>query len=178
MGRVHEIKIFNTLIKTPDNKRVIIPNSLLSNGCITNIFAEPTRRVDLTYGISYQDAIGKAKEILGELIKKDSRILDAPEPEIYVAAHAESSVNLLVRVWVNSGDYWQVYFAMQEQVKLAFAPGKHHHPLPAAGCASVYRGFRRLNGLPKYRLGASGQRPCRLLSPAGSMFSPVHSPDQ
>ena len=120
VGVVQEIQIFNTVLLTLDNQRVIIPNGLLSNGCVKNIFVEPTRRVDLTFGISYGDDIKKAKAVLQSVIDADERILKSPSADIFVSAHADSSVNLLVRPWTNSENYWPVYFGVIEEVKLAF----------------------------------------------------------
>lgn len=119
-GVVEEIQIFNTIMRTLDNQRVIIPNGLLSNGCVKNIFAEPTRRVDLTFGISYEDDILKVKALLHQVLEGDDRVLKNPEPDVFVSAHADSSVNFLVRPWVKTEDYWPVYFGMMEAVKLAF----------------------------------------------------------
>ncbi len=122
LGVVREIQVFNTIILTLDNKKVIIPNGNLSNGCVENVFSEPTRRIDLTFGISYNDDILFAKEVLRKVITSDERILtDADHAhEIYVAEHGDSSVNLLVRVWVNTENYWPVHFHLMEQVKLSF----------------------------------------------------------
>lgn len=120
VGIVQEIQIFNTVLLTLDNQRVIIPNGLLSNGCVKNIFVEPTRRVDLTFGISYSDDILKAKSVLKAVVDADDRILKAPEVDIFVSEHADSSVNILVRPWVESENYWPVYFGLMENVKLAF----------------------------------------------------------
>ena len=120
VGIVQEIQIFNTVMLTLDNQRVIIPNGLLSNGCVKNIFAEPTRRVDLTFGISYGDDILKAKAILKQVIDANELILKSPEADIFVSEHADSSVNLLVRPWTNSENYWAVHFGVIEEVKLAF----------------------------------------------------------
>jgi len=121
VGVIKEIQIFNTIITTLDNERVIIPNGILSNGPIKNVFAEPTRRVDMTFGIGYDDDVRGAKEVLRHLIISDDRLLEEESGhEIYVSEHADSSVNLLVRVWCNSEDYWPVYFSMHESVKLAF----------------------------------------------------------
>ncbi|MEH6471173.1 MAG: mechanosensitive ion channel domain-containing protein [Halopseudomonas sp.] len=130
LGRVHEIQVFNTIVVTLDNQRVIIPNGKLSNDCIKNVFAEPTRRVDVTFGISYEDDLLKAKEVLRGVIRSDERILSDPESEVYVSAHADSSVNLLVRVWVDSDNYWPVYFNLFEQVKLAFDREQITIPFP------------------------------------------------
>jgi small conductance mechanosensitive channel len=120
VGRVQEIQIFNTIILTLDNQRVIIPNGLLSNGCVKNLFVEKTRRVDMTFGISYDDDIIKAKAILQSVMDNDERVLKEPTVDIFVSAHADSSINFLVRPWVNSEDYWPVYFGTMEAVKLAF----------------------------------------------------------
>jgi len=121
VGIIKEIQIFNTIITTLDNERVIIPNGILSNGPIKNVFAEPTRRVDMTFGISYDDDVLGAKEVIRGLILADNRLLESDMGhEIYVSEHADSSVNLLVRVWCNSEEFWPVYFGMHESVKLAF----------------------------------------------------------
>lgn len=120
VGTVDEIQIFNTIIRTLDNQRVIIPNGLLSNGCVKNVFVEKTRRVDMTFGISYDDDLTKAKAILKEICDGDERILKDPEADIFISAHADSSINILVRPWVLSEDYWAVHFDTIEAVKLAF----------------------------------------------------------
>ncbi len=120
MGVVDEISIFNTILKTPDNKKVIIPNSSITGGNITNFSAEAIRRVDLVFGIGYDDDIKKAKEILDELIAADSRILKDPAPTVAVSELADSSVNFVVRPWVKTEDYWGVYFDLTEKVKLTF----------------------------------------------------------
>ncbi|MCG8613208.1 MAG: mechanosensitive ion channel [Pseudomonadales bacterium] len=119
-GVVREIQIFNTIITTFDNQRVIIPNALLSNGCLVNVNVESTRRVDMVFGISYDDDIKKAKEILNRLVEADERILKDPAPVIALSELADSSVNFAVRTWVKTPDYWAVYFAMHENVKLTF----------------------------------------------------------
>lgn len=119
-GTVHEIQIFNTILKTPDNKTVYIPNGGLATGALVNFSTEPTRRVDMSFGIGYTDDIDKAKEILMRLLKEDDRVLKEPEPTVTVAQLADSSVNFNVRPWVNAGDYWGVYLDMQEKVKKTF----------------------------------------------------------
>ncbi len=118
LGRVHKIQIFNTILRTLDNQKIIMPNSILSNDTVKNLFAEPTRRVDMKFGISYGDDVRLAKDVFMALLTGDARILKEPAPEVYLAEHGDSSVNFIVRGWVNSGDYWPVYFAMQEKVKL------------------------------------------------------------
>ncbi|GAB4368085.1 MAG: mechanosensitive ion channel [Calditrichia bacterium] len=120
LGAVHSIQIFNTVLKTPDNKTVILPNGAVSGGSITNFSTEPQRRVDMTFGIGYSDDIDKAREIIQRLILQDSRILANPEPMVAVSELADSSVNFTVRVWGNSGDYWGIYFDMHEKVKKSF----------------------------------------------------------
>ena len=113
-GAVEEIQIFNTILITLDNQKVVIPNGLLSNGCLKNLFSVGTRRIDMTYSIGYDDDLLHAKEVLRALTKTDERILQDPVPEVYVSAHADSSINFLARVWANSDDYWPVYFNMNE----------------------------------------------------------------
>ena len=120
IGSVHSIQVFNTILKTPDNKTIIIPNGSLSNGSITNYTMEDHRRVDMTFGIGYGDDIKKTKAVLQSLIKADKRIFTDPEPMIVVSELGDSSVNFAVRVWTKTSDYWGVFFDMQEKVKLEF----------------------------------------------------------
>ena len=120
MGTVREITIFTTILKTPDNKTVIIPNGALSNGSMVNFSTEPKRRVDMVFGIGYGDSIEKAKLVLKQLVDSDTRIHKEPAPQIVVDELGDSSVNFKVRVWCDSGNYWGIYFEMQEKVKLTF----------------------------------------------------------
>ncbi|MGD8416296.1 MAG: mechanosensitive ion channel [Pseudomonadales bacterium] len=120
MGTVSEIQIFNTIMKTPDNKVIIVPNGSISNGIITNFSMEATRRVDFVFGIGYGDDIAKAKATIERLVKEDSRTLPEPVPQIVVSALGDSSVDITTRIWVNAPDYWGVYFDLTEKVKLAF----------------------------------------------------------
>lgn len=120
MGTVHSIQIFTTVLKTPDNKTIIIPNGPIANGSITNFSTEATRRVDMEFGIGYGDDIDHTKSVLNRLIDADSRILRDPEPAVLLGALADSSVNFKMRVWVNAADYWGVYFDMHESVKKTF----------------------------------------------------------
>ena len=131
-GRVWDIQIFNTILITYDNQRIVIPNGLMSNGCIKNIFVEPQRRVDIEFGISYGDSIEQARAAIQTVIDNDDRILsgDKFDPNIFVSAHADSSINMLTRVWVNSEDYWPVYFGLFEQVKYAFDKAGITIPFP------------------------------------------------
>jgi small conductance mechanosensitive channel len=119
-GTVSEIQIFNTIIKTPDNKVIIVPNGAVSNGVITNFSKEATRRVDFVFGIGYGDDIKKAKEVIARLVDADERAMKDPAPTIVVSELADSSVNISCRVWVNASDYWGVFFDLTENVKLTF----------------------------------------------------------
>ena len=119
-GVIENIMIFTTEMKTGDNKKVIVPNSSVLGGVITNYSANDTRRIDLVMGIGYNDDIDKAKRVLEEIINADERILKDPAPLIAVSELADSSVNFVVRPWVKSGDYWAVYFALHETVKKRF----------------------------------------------------------
>ena len=119
-GAVEAIQIFSTILNTPDNKKVIIPNSGITGGNIINYSAQDTRRVDLVFGIGYEDDIKKAKQILEKVISDDQRVLPDPAPVVAVSELADSSVNFVVRPWVKTADYWGVYFDLTEQVKLAF----------------------------------------------------------
>jgi len=120
LGSVDSIQVLNTILKTPDNKTIIIPNGALANGTVTNFTTEATRRVDMKFGIGYGDDIGKAKDVLRKLVENDDRMLKRPEPAIVVSGLGESSVDFTVRVWCNAPDYWGIFFDMQEKVKLAF----------------------------------------------------------
>lgn len=129
-GSVKEIQIFNTILKTPDNQTIIIPNGGLSTGSMTNFSTEPTRRVDWTIGIAYGDNSDKAKEVIGNLIQADNRIMKDPEPFIAISELADSSVNFAVRAWVKSEDYWAVFFQMNEQVYKTFEKEGLSIPFP------------------------------------------------
>ncbi len=120
MGTVSEIQIFNTILKTPDNKTIIIPNGGLSTGPMTNFSTEPTRRVDFSFGIGYSDDIDKAKSVLERVLAIDVRIHKDPKPFIAVGELGDSSVNFTVRVWVDGADYWGVHFDTIEKVKKEF----------------------------------------------------------
>jgi len=130
VGKVHEIQIFNTIMKTFDNKMIYIPNGSLSNGNITNYSKEPIRRVDMTFGIGYGDDIKRAKEVLAGLIKEDARILKDPAPLIAVSSLGDSSVNFALKVWCDTAEYWNIYFDMQEKVKLTFDQENISIPFP------------------------------------------------
>lgn len=118
LGVVKEIKIFVTVLTTPQNRVVIIPNAAMSNGALTNYSILDTVRVDLMIGISYDASIKEAKDILMSILENDSRVLKDPAPLVAVGELGDSSVNLHVRPWVKSADYWDVYFAVLEECKL------------------------------------------------------------
>lgn len=119
-GKVESINIFNTILNTVDNQRVIIPNNSITSAVITNVTANATRRVDLVVGISYKDNIAFAKETVMTILEADSRILKDPAPVVAVAELAASCVNLAVRPWVKTGDYGNVLFDLNETIKTTF----------------------------------------------------------
>ena len=120
IGTVKDISIFTTTLTTGDNKTVIVPNNSITDGTITNYSAQKTRRVDMVFGISYDDDVRKAKEILQKIVEEDERILDDPAPLVAVGELADSSVNFKVRPWVKTEDYWDVYHDIHEKVKVTF----------------------------------------------------------
>lgn len=119
-GVVEEISIFSTRLHTYDNKVVIIPNSILVNGSMVNHTYKPERRVDTVFSIAYTDNIDRAREVVLEVVKNNEMILTEPSPVIEVMQLADSSVNLAVRTWCRTSDYWKVYYYMIENVKKAF----------------------------------------------------------
>jgi len=120
VGVVEGIQIFSTQMRTGDNKTIIVPNANITSNTITNYSTKDTRRVDLVFGIGYDDDIKKAKDLLHDIVSKDERILKDPETVIAVSELADSSVNFIVRPWVNAADYWGVYWDLTEAVKLRF----------------------------------------------------------
>jgi small conductance mechanosensitive channel len=129
-GTVREIQIFNTILKTPDNKTIIIPNGGLSNSSMINYSTEPLRRVDWTFGIGYGDSVKKARDVISKLAAEDDRILKDPPLFIGLTALADSSVNFAVRAWVKAEDYWAVYFSMNEKVYNTFEQEGLNIPFP------------------------------------------------
>ena len=119
-GSVESIQIFSTILNTPDNKKVIVPNSKITGDSITNYSAMERRRIDLIFGIGYNDDIKKAKATLEKIVNEDDRILKDPPPTVAVSELGDSSINFVVRPWVKTADYWPVYFAVTEKVKLTF----------------------------------------------------------
>lgn len=119
-GKIKEIHLFNTEFTTPDNQKILVPNSAITASSIVNINAHETRRVDLIVGIGYDDDIKKAKKLLTNIVEKNSSVLKEEGITIVVAELADSSVNFAVKVWVNTPDYWDVKFALTENIKLTF----------------------------------------------------------
>lgn len=119
-GTVQTVQLFTTVLTTGDNKMVVVPNGSILNGTITNYSRMEIRRVDMTFGISYDSDLRQAKAILSKLVAEDERVLKDKEVLIAVSALADSSVNLVVRPWVKTADYWALFFDFQEKVKLAF----------------------------------------------------------
>jgi small conductance mechanosensitive channel len=129
-GSVETISIFNTIIKTGDNKTIIVPNSNIIGGNIVNYSKEPLRRVDLVIGIGYDDDIKLAKELLTNIVNEDDRILKEPAPAVALGELADSSVNFNVRPWVKSADYWEVRSDLLEKIKLTFDEKGINIPYP------------------------------------------------
>jgi small conductance mechanosensitive channel len=130
MGVVEQIGIFTTMMRTGDNKEVIVPNGKIFGDIITNYSKRDTRRVDMVFGIGYGDDIRKAKDIIAGIIAADERILKEPAPLIAVGELADSSVNFNVRPWVKSSDYWGVYFDLNEKIKMEFDENGISIPFP------------------------------------------------
>lgn len=120
VGVVDEVQIFNTLLITPDNKKIIVPNGVVTSGVITNISGQGEIRVDMAYGIGYDDDIDQARSIMLDVAKRCPQILQDKPVDIFVAELADSSVNFTVRPWAKSEYYWDVFFFMQENIKKAF----------------------------------------------------------
>ena len=129
-GKVKDIQIFSTVIDTPDNKRMIVPNGTITGDVITNYDGNPTRRVDLVAGIGYGDDTEEAKRILEDILDKEPLVLKDPAPGVAMVELADSSVNFNVRPWCKAGDYWTVYSSVTEQIKLRFDAAGISIPYP------------------------------------------------
>jgi len=129
-GTVREIAIFNTVLATPDNQKVIVPNGSIMGNVITNVTANDTRRIDLVVGIAYEDDIGRAKDVLRAIVDEEPRILAEPAPVIAVSELGDNSVNLVVRPWVKTAEYWAIRFDLTERIKQAFDREGLHIPFP------------------------------------------------
>ena len=133
MGKVVEIQIFVTVLLTYDNEKIIIPNGTLSNGCVKNKFAEPTHRVAIEFGISYGDDVHKARDVLMSVLDDYDLVLkdiEDKKPTVHVSQHGESHIGMLVWAWVESDNYWPVYFGLYERVKIAFDAADITIPFP------------------------------------------------
>lgn len=130
MGTVKEIRLFNTILASPDNIKVIVPNSKIYGDVIKNITGYDTRRVDMVFGIGYSSSIPKAAEILMRIMKEDGRVLAEPAPMVAVSELADSSVNFVARPWVKKEDYWGVKFDVTEKVKAEFDAAGIEIPFP------------------------------------------------
>ena len=130
MGTVKEIQLFTTIVNTPDNKKIIIPNSKLTADNMINYSDVENRRVDMIFGIAYGDDIEKGKETLKKVLKEDSRVLTDPAPQIVVGELGDSSVNILCRPWVKTEDYWDVKFDILEKGKIALEKNGLSIPFP------------------------------------------------
>lgn len=129
-GTVKEIQIFHTVLITPDNKIIYVPNGSLSSGSVTNYSLSQLRRVDWTVGVEYGTEIEKVRQTVLDLIKKDGRILTEPAPFIALSALADSSVNITIRVWVKNEDYWGVFFDMNQNIYEVFNREGISFPFP------------------------------------------------
>jgi len=129
-GVVEEVQILTTVLKTGDNKKVIVPNGQIMDSVITNYSANDQRRVDMVVGVSYDDDLDKVRSTLEQLVAADERILDDPACTIAVSALADSSVNFVVRPWVKSADYWGVMFDLTEAIKKRFDKEGISFPFP------------------------------------------------
>ncbi|RTZ14918.1 small-conductance mechanosensitive channel MscS [Vibrio aquaticus] len=129
-GSVEAIQIFQTVLKTPDNKMVVVPNSGVIGGAITNYSRHDTRRVDLVIGVSYGADLKQTKKVIREALEKDERILKDPDIQIGVLALADSSVNFVVRPWCKTADYWDVYFDSTQAIKEALDEAGIEIPFP------------------------------------------------
>ena len=129
-GSVEAIQIFQTILKTPDNKMVVVPNGAIIGGSITNYSRHATRRVDLVIGVSYKSDLQLTKKVIRETLEKDSRILKDPDITIGVLALADSSVNFVVRPWCKTEDYWGVYFDSMQAIKEALDANGIEIPFP------------------------------------------------
>jgi len=120
LGTVDDIQIFSTVLRTPDNKVVVVPNGSIMNGSIVNFSNQEERRIDIVIGCSYDDDIDKVKAVLADVLSKDDRILSEPKPRIALSELADSSVNFIVRPWVKNSEYIDVHYSLLEEIKKRF----------------------------------------------------------
>ena len=130
MGTVYQIGIFNTVLHSPDNQEVYIPNGQLAASTIVNFSSQDTRRLVIDASIGYEDDISKAKKVITDIIAANSMILNEPKPQVVVLSMADSAVIISLRVWVNNPEYWTVYFDLQEKIKVTFDKEGINIPFP------------------------------------------------
>ncbi len=130
LGTVKEIEIFTTKLKSPDNKEIILPNGVLSNGNITNFTSQDTRRIDFTFGVGYDSDIKQTKEVLMNQLTSHPKVLKDPAPAVSLMELADSSINFIARPWVKTEDYWTVYFEINESTKDALDAAGIEIPYP------------------------------------------------
>jgi small conductance mechanosensitive channel len=129
-GIVEDIEIFTTQLRTPDNKTIIVPNGKVMGDSITNFTAKDCRRIDLVIGVSYADDLDKVKQVLEGVLAADARVLKEPAPMVGVLEMADSSVNFVVRPWVKTPEYWDLYFDLQKAIKQRFDAERISIPFP------------------------------------------------
>jgi small conductance mechanosensitive channel len=129
-GTVKEVQIFHTILKTADNKTIYVPNGTMNTSVMANFSQAATRRIDLTVGIDYGEDFDKVKSVVSQIIARETRILAEPQPLIEITKLADSSVNVIVRIWVKSADYWNVYFNMNQTIYATFNENKINFPFP------------------------------------------------
>ncbi len=129
-GTVESVRIFNTVLKTPDNRIIIVPNSLVYSDVITNYSDQETRRIDLVIGIGYNDSIPQARDLIEGVLQADQRVLDDPAPTIMVLELGSSSVDIAVRPWVRSADYWATRGDLLERIKVTLEDNGLTIPYP------------------------------------------------
>jgi small conductance mechanosensitive channel len=130
IGKVTDIHLFNTIIDTPDNVRILVPNAKIHGDVIKNITYNPTRRLDLVVGIGYGSSMKRAEELLQKILSEEARVLPDPAPTIAVGELADSSVNFYVRPWVKKEDYWNLKFDLLEKIKETFDANDVEIPFP------------------------------------------------
>ncbi len=119
-GTVEEVQVFTTVLKSPGNQAIFVPNTQIMSGTITNYSTKPQRRVNLSASVGYNDDLDKVKQVLTDILAKDERVLEEPAPTIAIMELADSSINFVVRPWVKSADYWPLYFDLNERIKKRF----------------------------------------------------------
>ncbi len=129
-GTIEDIQLFYTILNTPDNKRIFIPNGQVSNSSAVNYSAHATRRVDFKFGVGYEDDILKVKKLLYKVAENHQLVLKDPAPQVVLSEHGDSSVNFSLRLWCKTEDYWKIYFEIMETVKLEFDKEGINIPYP------------------------------------------------